>query len=67
MEITSTNDQTLKSLDELFKELGECDYLYIKTNEYLEGLENRRKQILNAIDEIHNGKNNNSEDMGTTS
>lgn len=55
------------ALHDLYAQLGECDYLYIRCSRELEILEQRRNEILNQIENcIKNGNNtNNNENLDT--
>jgi hypothetical protein len=64
METELKTETTLPSLDELFRSLGECDYLLLKTNSYLESLREERVALINLINEYHNGQQDNVENMG---
>lgn len=58
--------QTTLNLDDLFRMLGECDYLYMKTQTYLDSLREERSLIIKAIEEIYNGQQDDSKNMGNT-
>lgn len=65
METEFKTEMSLPSLDDLFRSLGECDYLYLKTNAYLESLREERAVIIKLIEEIQNGQQqDNSKDLG---
>jgi len=51
-------DTAAFSLAELFKELGEADFVYIEMSRYLEQLEAYRLGLHNQIKEVQNDKNN---------
>lgn len=55
------------TLYDLYAQLGQCDYLYIRCSRELEVLEQRRNEILNQIENYtKNGNNtNNNENLDT--
>jgi len=64
METESKTGTTLPSLDDLFKSLGECDYLMLKTSAYLESLKEERAILLNLLNDYHNGQQDDTESVG---
>lgn len=64
METELKTEMTTPSLDDLFRSLGECDFLYIKTSAYLESLKEERTLIINLIEQIQNGQQDNIENLG---
>jgi hypothetical protein len=63
METELKTEEISLSLDELFKQLGECTYLIMRAGNYLEELKEDRINILKNI-ELQYDKQTNSEDMG---
>jgi hypothetical protein len=59
METELKTETISQNLDDLFKALGECDYLFTKTSAYLESLKEERALLIKVIDDIHNGKQDN--------
>lgn len=55
------------ALHDLYAQLGQCDYMYIRCNNELELLEQRRNEILNKIETTLNNGNRtvDNNDMGT--
>lgn len=53
-------------LYDLYAQLGQCDYLYIRCSRELEVLEQRRNEILNQIENYTKNGNNtdNNENLG---
>ena len=64
METELIPETNLPNLDDLFRALGECDYLFTKTSAYLESLREERALILKLIDDIQNGKQDDNKNLG---
>lgn len=60
METELKTETNSPNLDELFRALGEVDFLYIKTNSYLKQLAQDREHLINQIEQITNGINSKS-------
>ena len=56
METELKTEMSLPTLDDLFRSLGECTYLFTKASAYLESLREERALIIQLIEDIQNGK-----------
>jgi hypothetical protein len=64
METELKTETILPNLDDLFRALGECDYLFTKTTAYIESLKEERELIIKLIEEIQNGKQDDIKNLG---
>lgn len=62
METELKTETTSQTLDDLFRQLGECTYLLTETSNYLDSLKEEYTIILNKIKNHTNGIN--SKDLG---
>lgn len=55
METNLKTETTSQNLDDLFRSLGEVDFLYLKTKSYLNQLLEDRENLIKQIEAITNG------------